>query len=141
MFLAKLKKVHKHISPPPTSIPIPSRRFSHIHVDLVSPLPSSQGQTHIFTIIDQTTRWVEAVPLSSSSARACADALCSTWISLLGVPHTITSDRGSQLISSLWTNLSSFLNMSHITITAFHPQSNGLLERFHRRLKATLRAR
>jgi hypothetical protein len=134
-------KVHKHISPPPASIPIPSRRFSHIHVDLVGPLPSSQSHTHIFTIIDQTTRWVEAVPLPSSSARACADALCSTWISRFGVPRTITSDRGSQFVSSLWTNLSSFLNVSHITTTAFHPQSNGILERFHRRLKATLRAR
>ncbi len=134
-------KIHKNISPPPASIPLPSRRFSHIHVDLVGPLPSSQGHSHIFTIIDRTSRWVEAVPLPSPSAHACADALCSAWISRFGVPHTITSDRGSQFVSSLWTNLSSFLNVSHITTTAFHPQSNGILERFHRRLKATLRAR
>ncbi len=134
-------KVHKYISPPPASIPLPSRRFSHIHVNLIGPLPSSQGHTHIFTIIDRTTPWVEAVPLPSPSARTCADALCSTWISRFGVPHTITSDRGSQFVSSLWTHLSSFLNVSHITTTAFHPQSNGLLEHFHRRLKATLQAR
>ncbi len=134
-------KVHTHISPPPSSIPFPSRRFSHIHVDMVGPLPSSQGHTHIFTIIDRTTRWVEAVPLPTPTARSCADALCSTWVSRFGLPHTITSDRGSQFVSSLWSNLSSFLNVSHITTTAFLPQSNGLLERFHRRLKATLRAR
>jgi hypothetical protein len=54
----------------PTScpIPIPSRRFSHIHIDLVGPLPSSQGHTHILTVMDRTTRWAEAVPLPSTSA-------------------------------------------------------------------------
>jgi cleavage and polyadenylation specificity factor subunit 1 len=45
-------------------IPIPSRRFSHVHVDLVSPLPASEaGFLYIFTIIDRTTRWLEDVPL------------------------------------------------------------------------------
>jgi IS30 family transposase len=129
---------HTHISPPPAPIPIPSRRFSHIHIDLVGPLPSSQGHTHILTVMDRTTRWAEAVPLPSTSATACAQALCSAWISPFGLPHTINSDRGSQFVSSIWWNLSSFLNISHITTTAFHPQSNGLIEHFHRRLKATL---
>jgi len=35
--------------------PIPSRRFSHIHVDIVGPLPCLNGFSHIFTIIDRPT--------------------------------------------------------------------------------------
>ncbi len=33
------------------------------------------------------------------------------------------------------------LNIKHIITIAFHPQSNGLVERFHRQLKDSLRAR
>ena len=139
--LCQKSKIHVHVSPPPVPIPIPSRRFSHIHIDIVGPLPSSQGQTHILTMIDRTTRWPEAVPLSSTTASACAEAFCSSWISRFGVPHTITSDRGSQFTSAIWSQICSLLNLSHITTTSFHPQSNGMVERFHRSLKSTLRAR
>ena len=65
--------VHSTVSP----IPVPTRRFSHVHVDLVGPLPSSHGFTYLFTMIDRTTRWPEAVPLSSISAESCALALIS----------------------------------------------------------------
>jgi hypothetical protein len=94
-------KTCTHISPSPTPIPI----FSHIHVDLVSPVPLYQGHTHILTITDCITCWAEATPFSSTSTTACADAIL-FWSS-----HSITSDRGSHLISSLWCNLSIFLNI------------------------------
>jgi hypothetical protein len=134
-------KTHTHIKPPPQQIPIPHRRFSHIHIDIVGPLPSSQGHTHILTMIDRTTRWPEAAPLTSTTAADCASALITTWITRFGVPDTITSDRGTQFTSSIWSQISHLLNIQHITTTAYHPQSNGMIERFHRSLKATLRAR
>ncbi len=81
------------------------------------------------------------MPLSTTTATACAEALCSAWICRFGIPHTITSDCGTQFTSSIWSQLSSFLHISHITTTAFHPQSNGRVEQFHHRLKDTLRAR
>jgi hypothetical protein len=54
---------------------------------------------------------------------------------------TITSDRGAQFTSALWAGLCSLLNIQHSPTTAYHPQSNGLVERFHRRLKDALRSR
>jgi hypothetical protein len=45
---------------------------------------------------------MEAIPLSETSAAACAKALTFSWISRFGVPETITSDHGPQFTTSLW---------------------------------------
>jgi hypothetical protein len=57
------------------------------------------------------------------------------------VPSCITSDRGPQFTSSLWSALCSLLSIRQSLSPAYHPQANGLVERFHRRLKDALRAR
>ena len=109
-------KITTQPSAPVQPIPVPSRRFTHIHVDLVGPLTASaEGFTHVLTIVDRTTRWMEVLPLASTTATACADALVAGRISMFGVPAVIT--------------------------TAYHPQAIGLVERFHRQLKDSMRAR
>jgi Integrase zinc binding domain len=55
-------KVHRHVRLRPVHVTVPERRFSHIHVDLVGPLPASEGATYVFTVIDRNTRWFEALP-------------------------------------------------------------------------------
>jgi hypothetical protein len=63
-------------------IPISSRRFSHVHVDLVGPLPAPEaGILYIFTIIDRTTRWLEAVPLKDISTASYIEAFLASWVS------------------------------------------------------------
>ena len=81
---------------PPTTrkIPVPHRRFAHIHVDLVGPLPPSHGHTYLFTIIDRTSRWPEAIPHSSITAADCARALFARWVSQFGVPATTSHQTG-----------------------------------------------
>ncbi len=134
-------KVHKHVHLQPAEIPVPHHHFTHIHVDLVGLLPPSHGHNYLFTIIDQTSRWPEAIPLASIIAADCARALFASWVSRFGVPATIISDRGTQFMSALWAGLCSLLNIQHSPTTAYHPQSNGLVERFHRRLMDALRSR
>jgi len=56
-------------------------------------------------------------------------------------PTIITSDRGSQFTSSIWASTCQQLGVKHITTTAYHPQSNGMVERVHRHLKEGLKAR
>ena len=134
-------KVQTHVRAPIDNFKVPEKRFSHIHVDIVGPLPPSCGYTHIFTIIDRTTRWPEAIPLQGTSTIDCARALIVAWISRFGVPLDITSDRGAQFTSALWSTISQQLGCElHHTI-AYHPQANGLVERFHRTMKAALKAR
>ena len=137
----QLSKIDKHVRAPLETIPVPAKRFSHIHVDLVGPLPPSQGYEYLFTIIDRTSRWPEAIPLRETTASQCAKALISTWIARFGVPVHMTSDRGPQFISALWTEISQRLGVELHRTTAYHRQSNGLIERFHRTLKTSLKAR
>jgi hypothetical protein len=132
-------------NPPPHTpgcqpISIPQRRFSHLHVDLVGPLQCSNDFNYIFTIIDRTSKWMEAVLLSETSAAVCTKALTFTWISRFGVPETISSDRGPQFTSNLLFQLCEMLNISHRQTTAYHPEPNGAVKRLNRRLKDALRA-
>uniref|UniRef100_A0A669BQR8 Gypsy retrotransposon integrase-like protein 1 n=1 Tax=Oreochromis niloticus TaxID=8128 RepID=A0A669BQR8_ORENI len=133
-------KVHKHTKAPLEQFFIPGKRFDHVHVDLVGPLPQSQGFTHLLTVVHRTTRWPEAVPLASTTAAVVAKAFLSTWVSRFGPPADITSDRGPQFISELWSAMADGLGAKVHRTTAYNPQANGMCERFHRSLKAAFRA-
>ena len=78
---------------------------------------------------------------NDTSATACARVLISQWIARFGVPSDISSDRGPQFTSALWAEVGKLLGMKHHRTTSYHPQANGLVERFHRSMKASLRAR
>ena len=69
------------------------------------------------------------------------DAFLFNWVARFGVPLLISSDRGTQFTSSLWSLMSSSLGIRLQPTTAYHPQANGLVERLHRRLKEALKAR
>ena len=90
--------------------------------------------------MDRFTRWPEAFPLRDISAATVAQTLVSGWIARFGVPSTITTDRGGQFESSLWTHLMTLLGTARTRTTSYHPQANGLVERFHRQLKGALKA-
>jgi len=134
-------KIQRHTRAPLTPIAVPARRFDHVHIDLVGPLPPSQGFTHLLTVVDRFTRWPEAIPISDTSARSCARAFLGQWVSRFGMPADISSDRGAQFTSQLWSSLGELYGAKLHLTTAYHPQANGLVERFHRHLKSALRAK
>ena len=134
-------KVHRHYKAPVGSLPTPERKFSFVHIDITGPLPRSRGFTHLLTIVDRTTRWPEALPLDSTKTEDVARAFISGWISRYGIPLDVTSDRGCQFTSNLWNCIAKSLGSQLHRTTSFHPSSNGLAERWHRSVKASLKAR
>ena len=87
-------KVDKHFHLPLGEVPVPSRRFSTVHVDLVGCLLPSDGCRWLLTLMDRSSRWIEAVPLEDTTAATVAKELVQSWISCYGYPSQLTSDCG-----------------------------------------------
>ena len=126
--------MHHHVRAPPETFTISPQGFNHVHVDLVGPHPPFQGYTYLLTIVDGFTRSPEAIPLASINTESCARVFARHWIARFGVPGDMSSDRGTQFMSDLWMSLSNLLGIQVHRTTAYHPQANGLVERFHQSL-------
>lgn len=131
-------KITRHVSTPVGTFKLPSARFSYVHIDLVGPLPVSDGYRYCLTAVDRFTRWPEAIPLHDITAETVAKAFVSSWISRYGCPTEIVTDRGRQFESSLMKQLSELAGFQRNRTTAYHPASNGMVERMHRQLKAAI---
>lgn len=131
-------KVSKHVKSPFGTFLTTSERFTEVHIDLVGPLPPSQGKCYLLTCIDRFSRWPEAIPIDNILAETVCEAFYNGWISRYGCPSKIVTDRGRQFTSNVFKELASFLGAQHIKTTSYHPQSNGLVERMHRTLKTAL---
>ena len=142
-------KINKHTHSPVLPISTPTDRFATVHIDIVGPLTEAKlpnyayplPYKYLLTCIDRSTRWTEAIPLIDTTASSVAIAFVSGWISRFGVPVNVITDRGSQFESELFAEISSIIGFNHMRTTSYHPQSNGMIERHHRSLKAAIRAR
>ncbi|KAJ8392318.1 hypothetical protein AAFF_G00076820 [Aldrovandia affinis] len=111
-------KIHRHVKAPLAVFEVPERRFDHVNVDIVGPLPPSRGFTHLLTMVDRTTRWPEAVPLASTTTADVARAFIDTWVSRFGTPSDLSSDRGSQFTSELWAEVARALESMKAALRA-----------------------
>ena len=134
-------KVTRHTETGIRTFTLPRRRFGHVHIDVVGPLAISNGYRYLFTAVDRATRWPEVIPLTEATSASCAQAFLNGWVARFGVPDDITSDRGTTFTSDLWKNLASLLGTRVHYTTSYNPESNGMVERFHRSLKQALMTR
>ena len=124
---------------PLISLPIIEEPFSRIAMDIVGPVPKSRsGKRYILVICDYGTRYPEAIPLKSIDAECIAEELV-VFFSRVGVPKEILTDQGSNFTSQLLTEIYRLLHVHPIRTTPYHPQTDGLVERFNQTLKSMLR--
>ena len=115
------------------------RPFAKVAIDLVGPLPimSARGHRYILTMVDICSRWVEAIPLKRIEAKDIAQALFIIF-TRIGFPDEVISDRGTQFTSSLTKQFLEMFKVRQKFTTPYHPQCNGMCERFNKTLKESL---
>ena len=125
-------KISRHNHVAPAQFVALDGRFKHVYMDIVGPLPVSNGYKYCLTMIDRFSRWhhIEA------STVCCA--FVDQWISRYGAPETLTTDQGSQFESQIFTALLRLTGCHRIRTTAYHPAANGMIERWHHLLKAAI---
>ncbi|GFU75374.1 retrovirus-related Pol polyprotein from transposon 412 [Trichonephila clavipes] len=133
-------KVHRHTKSKFGEYEVPDTRFSVIHIDLIGPLPPSQGMTFCMTCIDRFSCWMEAVPLPDCKAETASKAFYEHWVCRFGVPGKIVTDQGRQFESQLFRSLAAICGAKVAHATSYHPQCNGKVERLHRTLKGAIKA-
>ena len=118
--------------------PVMSEPFEVIAIDLVGPIEAGKGGcTHLLTAICMATRWPDAIPLRSTTARAVATGLLDIF-SRIGIPLQILSDQGTQFTGKVLQHLCEGLGIQQIQSTPYYPEGNGVVERMHGPLCAML---
>ena len=134
-------KPQPSIKPAPM-IPIPAfdEPFSRVLVDCVGPLPRTKsGHQFLLTIMDLSTRFPEAIPLRKITAKVVVEALVQ-FFTRYGLPKEVQSDQGSNFMSGVFQEVMRELGIKQVKSSAYHPQSQGALERYHQTLKNMIRA-
>ncbi len=99
-----------------------------VGIDIVGPLPrTSQGNAYILVMVDYFTKWPEAVPIPNVKASTIARTF-------IRAPQILLSDRGKQFTSKLFEQVNRYLGVKKDFTTAYHPQTDGLVERFNHTL-------
>ena len=114
--------------------------FQRISIDLVGPFQRSlRGNTHLLTVRDCFTRWIEAFPMRDTKAKALANVLSKQIFSRYGIPERVHSDQGANFTSDLLKAVYQSFGIQATTTPAYNPKSNPV-ERVHQDLGRMLRA-
>ena len=103
--------------------------WERISVDLIGPLPESNGFDMILVIIDYFTKMKVFMPTYQTiTSLMAADLFKTHAFKRFGIPTGIVSDRGTQFVSEFMTELYRILGIKGMPSTAYHPQTDGQIE-------------
>jgi hypothetical protein len=113
--------------------------FERVSLDFVFGLPqTTEGYCGILVIIEYLTKYAMAFPMKTKTASETATALFK-YISFFGPPKIILTDMGTEFNNSLISFLTKGLGIEHRVTSAYHPRTNGLVERFNHTLINSLK--
>ena len=119
---------------------IPSSPWEIISVNLISPLPQSEGKNAILVIVDQFSKMIHPFPIMDTiTSKGVATIFCDSIFKLHGTPRKVISDQGPQSISSFMKDLYELLNIQANLSIAYHPQTDGQTEQINREVEKYLR--
>ena len=127
------RNVGKPLHPPLTPIPV-AGPFDRVGVDVIRFPPSQRGNKYAIVFVDYLTKWPEVFPAKDQSALTIARLLVEKVVTRHGVPTQLLSDRGASFLSNLMKSVYELLGLKKVNTTAYHPQTDGLVERFNRTL-------
>ena len=108
-------------------------------LDILGPLPETADRNkYILVVGDYFSKWVEAFAIPNQEAHSVAKVLAEQWICRYGAPRSIHTDQGRNFDSLLFKEMCRLLNITKTRTTPYHPQSDGLIERFNRTVLAML---
>src|SRR6185369_9848063 len=113
--------------------------FSRIGIDVVGSLnETKRGNKYIITATDYLTKWPEARAVQHAQKEDIALFVWEEIICKHGCPRELLSDRGAAFLSKMVESLLLITGITHKLSSAYHPQTNGLTERFNRTLCESL---
>ena len=114
------------------SITHPDKPFDLVGIDFIGPLTeTNNGNKHILVFTDYATRWVEAFATKDQKAMTVAKILIEEIISRHSAPASLLSDKGRNFLSDVISEVCQYFRIKKINTTSYHPQCNGLTERFN----------
>lgn len=114
--------------------------FEKCAMDIVGPTTvTNKGNRYILTFQDDLTKFVVAEPIPRQDAETVAQVFVRSIVLKFGLPEIVLTDQGSNFLSQVFQNTCKLFGIKRIHTTAFHPESNGGIERGHRVLIEYLR--
>ncbi|CAH1720138.1 unnamed protein product [Aphis gossypii] len=139
--LCQKNKSHNKTKQPMLITSTVVKPFERICLDIVGPLPKTLlGNMYILTLQDELSRYALAIALSSTDAPTVAQAFVECYVCTYGIPKSILTDCGTNFLSDVFKGMCKLLDIKKVQTTAWHPQTNGFLERSHKTLKTYLRS-
>ena len=107
-------------------------RWESVAMDMLDmSITSARGNRYVLVMVDCFSRWTEACPLPDTTAISVADAFFSNIVCRFGMPSVIHSNQGREIENKVHELC--LLGGSHKTkTTQYHPENDGLVERFNR---------
>ena len=96
---------------------------------------TDDGNQYVLVFQDFLTKWPFAFPMPDQKASRIAKLLVREVVPMFGVPESLLSDRGTNLLSHLMQDVCQLLGVKKLNTTAHHPRCDGMVERFKRTLR------
>jgi len=124
------KHSHTHPAGIPQPLPIPAGVWRDLSMDFIEGLPKSEGYYVILVVVDRLTKFSHFLPVKHPyTTVTIAQQFLDNIVKLHGLPRTIVTDRDTIFVSNFWKELFKLYKVNLNLTTAYHPQSDGQIER------------